>query len=162
MAAVDYFLKIDGIQGESASQKHKGEIEILSWSWGESQTGAHASGGGGGAGKVQMSSFHFTAHTSLASPKLILACANGQHIQKAVLTAVRQAKGKAQDYLVWTLTDVLVSSFQIGAEGPDALPVDAFGLDFGKIEVEYKPIKADGSLGAPEKAGWDLKANKAG
>lgn len=162
MAAVDYFLKIDGIQGESASQKHKGEIEILSWSWGETQMGVHAGSGGGGAGKVQVGPFHFTAHTSLASPKLFLACANGQHIQKAVLTAARQAKGKAQDYLVWTLMDVLVSSFQIGASDPDALPVDGFDLDFGKIEVEYKPVKADGSLGAPEKAGWDVKTNKAG
>jgi type VI secretion system secreted protein Hcp len=161
MAAVDYFLKIDGVQGEGTSQKHKGEIEILSWSWGEIQTGAHAGGGGGGTGKVQVSPFHFTARSSLASPKLILACASGQHIQKAVLTAARQVKGKAQDYLIWTLTDVLVTSFQIGAEGPDALPVDAFDLDFGKIEVEYKPIKADGSLGSPVNAGWDVKDNKA-
>jgi type VI secretion system secreted protein Hcp len=160
MAAVDYFLKIEGVQGESASQKHKGEIEILSWSWGETQMGVQAGSGGGGAGKVQVGPFHFTAHTSLASPKLFLACANGQHIQKAVLTAVRQAKGKAQDYLVWTLMDVLVSSFQIGVSDPNALPVDGFDLDFGKIEVEYKPIKADGSLGAPEKAGWDVKANR--
>ena len=161
MAAVDYFLKIDGVQGESASQKHRGEIEILSWSWGETQTGVHAGSGGAGAGKVQVGPFHFTARSSLASPKLILACANGQHIQKAVLTAARQVKGKAQDYLIWTLTDVLVTSFQIGADNPDALPVDAFDLDFGKIEVEYKPIKADGSLGSPEKAGWDVKTNKA-
>jgi type VI secretion system secreted protein Hcp len=160
MAAVDYFLKIEGIQGESASQKHKGEIEILSWSWGESQAGVHA-GGGAGAGKVQVGSFHFAAHSSQASPKLFLACANGQHFQKAVLTAARQAKGKAQDYLIWTLTDVLVTSYQTGADAPDALPVDAFDLDFGKIEVEYKPIKADGSLGASVKAGWDVKANRA-
>jgi type VI secretion system secreted protein Hcp len=161
MAAVDYFLKIEGIQGESASQKHKGEIEILSWSWGESQTGGFSSSGGAGAGKVQVGPFHFAAHSSLASPKLFLACASGQHFQKAVLTATRQAKGKAQDYLVWTLTDVLVTSFQTGADNPDALPVDGFDLDFGKIEVDYKPIKADGSLGASVKAGWDVKANKA-
>ncbi len=162
MAVVDYFLKIDGIQGESASQKHKGEIEILSWSWGETQTGVHAGGGGAGFGKVQVGPFHFTAHSSLASPKLFLACANGQHIQKAVLTAARQVKGKAQDFLIWTLSEVIVTSFQIGASDADALPVDAFDLDFGKIEVDYKPIKADGSLGSPEKAGWDVKSNKAG
>ena len=161
MAVVDYFLKIEGIQGESASQKHKGEIEILSWSWGETQTGVHAGSGGAGAGKVQEDHFHAVAHSSLASPKLFLACANGQHFQKAVLTAARQAKGKAQDYMIWTLTDVFVTSFQTGADDPDALPVDAFDLDFGKIEVEYKPIKADGSLGSSVKAGWDVKTSKA-
>ena len=34
MAHVDYFLKIDGIDGESSDHKHKSEIEVLSWSWG--------------------------------------------------------------------------------------------------------------------------------
>lgn len=160
MAAVDYFLKIEGIQGESTSQKHKNEIEVLSWSWGETQTGVQAGSGGAGAGKVQISPLHVVAHTSLASPKLFLACASGQHFQKAVLTAARQAKGKAQDYLIWTFSDVLVTSFQIGAENQDALPVDAFELSFDKIEVEYKPIKADGSLGSSVTAGWDLKSNK--
>ena len=140
MAVVDYFLKIEGIQGESASVKHKGEIEVLSWSWGESQAGGHTGSGGAGSGKVQVGPFHFVAHSSIASPKLFLACASGQHFQKAVLSAARQVKGKAQDYLIWTLSEVLVTSFQTGGENQDALPTDAFDLDFGKIEVEYKPL----------------------
>ena len=32
--AVDYFLKIDGIDGESQDDKHKDWIEVLSFSWG--------------------------------------------------------------------------------------------------------------------------------
>ena len=35
--AVDYFLKLDGIEGESADSNHKNEIQIMSWSWGASQ-----------------------------------------------------------------------------------------------------------------------------
>ena len=53
MATVDYFLKIDGIEGESRDDKHKDEIEIESFSWGETQTGSFAVGGGGGAAKSQ-------------------------------------------------------------------------------------------------------------
>jgi type VI secretion system secreted protein Hcp len=52
MEAVDYFLKIDGIQGESKADRHKDEIDIESLSWGETQSGIFAVGGGGGAGKV--------------------------------------------------------------------------------------------------------------
>ena len=37
MAAVDYFLKIDGIQGESRDDRHKDEIDIESFSWGETR-----------------------------------------------------------------------------------------------------------------------------
>ena len=31
MAQVDYFLKLDGVTGESTDDKHKGEIEIEAW-----------------------------------------------------------------------------------------------------------------------------------
>ncbi len=53
--AVDVFLKLEGIKGESSDSTHKEEIEILSYSWGISQTGTMAYGGGGGAGKADFS-----------------------------------------------------------------------------------------------------------
>ena len=77
--AVDYFLKIEGIEGESHDDKHKNEIDLQSWSWGETQTGTHSAGGGGGAGKVDMQDFHFVMAHNKASPKLMLACASGEH-----------------------------------------------------------------------------------
>ena len=50
-AAVDVFLKLDGIKGESTDDRHKDEIVIESWSLGATNTGSHSVGGGGGAGK---------------------------------------------------------------------------------------------------------------
>src|SRR5262252_6314875 len=119
MAAVDYFLKIEGIDGESFDSKHKGEIDIHSWSWGATQQGAHAAQGGGGAGKVSMQDFHFTMNVNKATPKLMLACASGEHIPKAVLTC-RKAGKEQQEYLKVTLTDLLISSFQTGGRGRGA------------------------------------------
>jgi len=52
--AVDMFLKIDDIEGESVDDVHAGEIDILSWSWGMSQSGTTHTGPGGGAGKVNL------------------------------------------------------------------------------------------------------------
>ena len=60
MAAVDYFLKIEGIEGESLQKGHEKQIEIMSFSWGESNTGSFAGNLGGGSGKVSMNDFHFT------------------------------------------------------------------------------------------------------
>lgn len=160
MAAVDYFLKIDGIDGESADDKHKSEIEITSFHWGESQTGTHAFGGGGGAGKVQMQDFHFVMKCNKATPKLMLACADGEHIKKAVFTA-RKAGKTAQDYLKITLSDILITSYQIGASHTaDEIPTDQFTIGFSKVEFEYKEQKADGSVGGAVKTGFDVKANK--
>src|SRR5512135_2455806 len=110
MALVDYFLKIDGIQGESQDKTHKNEIEIESFSWGANQTGTAAHGGGMGAGKVQMQDFNFVMRVNKSSPKLMLACANGEHIKNAVLVC-RKAGKEQQEYLKITFTDILVSSY---------------------------------------------------
>jgi type VI secretion system secreted protein Hcp len=159
MAAVDYFLKVESIDGESTDDKHKNEIDVESWSWGESNQGTHAGGGGGGAGKVSMQDFHFTMKVNKATPKLMLACATGQHIKKAVLTC-RKAGGDQQEYMIITFSDLLVSSYQTGGSAGDVVPTDQVSMNFSKIEFEYKPQKPDGSLDAPIKAGYDLKLNK--
>src|SRR5215467_1051814 len=94
MAAVDYFLKIDGIPGESTDIKHKGEIQLDSWSFGlsNSETIGSATGGAGG-GKVSFQDFHFTSKISIASPKLMAASATGRHIQNAILSGRKRGGG---------------------------------------------------------------------
>ncbi len=107
MAAVDYFLKIKGIEGEAQDKTHKNEVELESWSWGEGNAGSHAFGAGGGAGKVAMQDFHFVMKVNKASPKLFLACATGEHIQEAVLTC-RKAGKEQQEHLKYKFSDVLI------------------------------------------------------
>jgi len=156
--AIDYFLKIDGVSGESLDAKHKGEIEVESWSWGEANP-TPPGGGGGGAGKVQMQDFFFSTRVSKASPALMLACASGKHLKSAVLTARKAGKGQ-QEFLTFSLSDVLVSSYQAsGAEG-EVVPGESVSLNYSKIQMEYKPQNPDGSLGGSIKAGWDVKQNK--
>jgi type VI secretion system secreted protein Hcp len=159
MAAVDYFLKLKGIDGESSDDKHKGEIDIDSWSFGETNSGTHAAGGGGGAGKVAMQDFHFTMKVNKASPKLFLACANGEHIAEAKLTCRKAGKGQ-QEYLIFKFTDLLVASYQTGGSHSELVPSDQISLNFSKIEIEYKPQKPDGSLDGSISAGYNLKTNK--
>lgn len=157
-AAVDYFLKVDGIDGESTSDGHKNEIEIESFSWGATQSGTGATGGGGGAGKVSFSDIHFTMKTSKASPKLMLACATGEHIKQVVLTGEVSGK-KGQKFLEIKMEDVLVSSFQQGGSA-DNYPTESISMNFAKITFTYYPVNPDGSLGAPVSGGWDIKENK--
>ena len=114
MATVDYFLKIDGIQGESLDAKHKGEIQLESFSWGETRAGTMAAGGGGGTGKVHVQDLHVAKKLDKASPLLFLACATGQHLKEAILTARKAGKGQLE-FLVFKFRDLLVSSYQTGA-----------------------------------------------
>jgi type VI secretion system secreted protein Hcp len=162
MAAADYFLKIDGIEGESKADKHTGEIDLESFSWGATQSGSFAAGGGGGSGKVSMQDFHFTMGINKAGPALFLACAQGDHIPKAILTC-RKAGKEQQEFLKVSFSDILVSSYQTGGSGgADILPVDQISLNFAKIEIEYKEQQKTGALAGSVKKFFDLKSVKGG
>jgi len=159
MAAVDYFLKIDGIKGESQDAKHAGEIELQSWSWGETNSGSFAQSAGGGAGKVVMQDFHFVMTSNTASPKLFQACASGEHIANAVLTC-RKAGKDQQEFLIIKFADLLISSYQTGGSQGDVIPTDQISFNFAGIEIDYKEQKADGSLGPAIHGGWDVKKHQ--
>ncbi len=160
MAATDFFLKIDGIDGESKDDTHKGEIDLISWSWSETQGGSHGSGGGGGKGKVVMQDFNFVMKVNKASPKLLLACANGEHFKEAILTC-RKAGGEQVEFLKYKFNDLMISSYKTGGSGSsDVIPTDQISFNYSKMEIEYKEQKADGTPGGVIKAGWDLNANK--
>jgi type VI secretion system secreted protein Hcp len=160
VAAVDYFIKFDGIEGESTDSKHKNEIDVESWSWGATHSGGSRPGAGAGAGKVSVQDFHFVMRLNKASVGLAKACATGQRIKSAALSARKAGKGQ-QEYLTFKFQDVLVSSYQTGAaEETDLVPTDEVSFNFAKIEVEYRQQKPDGSLAPAVKFRYDLKANK--
>ena len=157
--AVDYFLKIDVIPGESLDAKHKGEIDVLSWSWGETQAGTAAARGGLGAGKIQFRDVGITAKLSKASPILFQDCAMGRHYNQAVLTARKAGKGQ-QEFYIMKFYDVVVTSYQSGGSATgNEVPIDQFTFNFGKVEIEYKPQKPDGSLDAGIFGKWDVRRN---
>ena len=158
MAKVDYFLKLDGIEGGSIDDKHKGELEILSFSWGATNSGTFSEGPGGGAGKAAFQDFHITSHIDKSYPKLKLAVSSGQHIAKATFTA-RRAGTQQQEYLKIEFSELLVSSIQLGGGG-EIVPTMQISLNFAKFEVEHKEQKADGTLAGSVKAGWHLPLNK--
>jgi type VI secretion system secreted protein Hcp len=155
--ASDMFLEIEGIKGESADDKHKDQIELMSWSWGLSQTSSMASGTGGGAGKVNFQDFHVQKLYDKASPNLLMACAEGKHIKSIKLHQCK-AGGKKEEFLTITFSDCFISNLQPGASGE--VVTEAMSFAFAKCKVEYKPQKADGSLDAAVTGGWDVKANK--
>ena len=137
-AAVDTFLKIDGIDGESTDDKHKGEIDVFAWSWSVAAT----TPGKRGCIKGMAISKAFDS----ASPRLITNAATGAGAPKAVLT-LRKAGRDQQEFLVITMSNVLVSSYSVGgASGQDGV-LENVVLNFELMDGAYKKQKPDGSLG---------------
>jgi type VI secretion system secreted protein Hcp len=158
--AVDMFLKVGDIKGESTDDKHKGEIDLLSWSWGATQSGTSGIGGGAGAGKVQLQDLTCTFYTNKGSPALLKHCCDGTHIAELTLT-VRKAGGTALEYLVYKLQDVLVTSITTGGSGGQDRLTENVTFNFAKIKMVYTPQTAKGAGEASITQGWDQAANKA-
>jgi len=158
--AADIFAKLGDIKGESLDDKHKDEIEVLSWSWGVSNAGTKARGGGAAAGKASFSDLSFTHNIDKASPALLSGCATGQHLKEATITHRKAGKGQ-QEYLIVKMNDVVITSVTNGDSG-DGPQVESVSLAFAKVDLEYRPLKPDGSLDAGIHFKYDLKASKEG
>ena len=159
MASVDFFLKIDGIAGESTDDKHKGEIELESWSFGATNSSSFSSGGGAGVGKVKVNEFKFKKKVDKASANLFTYCCTGEHPKTATLVC-RKAGKDQQEFLKIELSPVYISSYDVDGSSGDEVPMEDVALSFGKIKFEYKPQKPDGTLDAPIAGGWDITMNK--
>ena len=156
--ASDIFAKLGDIKGESLDDKHKDEIEVMSYSWGVANAGSMGYGSGGGEGKASFHDLSFTHKIDKASPVLMQACATGVHLKDAVITHRKSGKGQ-QEFLVIKMNDVIVTSVTHGSAGSDGASENV-SIAFAKVNVEYKPQKADGSLEAGIHFKYDLKAQK--
>ena len=164
--AVDMFLLFDAadaIVGESkdadAALGAKA-IDVLAWSWGMSNSGTAHTGGGAGAGKVNVQDLSITKYVDKASPNLMLACCNGQHMNKEVKLIVRKAGKTPLQYIVIKMMEVMVTSVTTGGSGGEDRLTENVTLNFAKVEFDYQPQKSDGSKdGGVLDCKWDIAGN---
>lgn len=158
--ALDMFIKIDGIKGESTDDKHKDEIDVLSWSWGMSQAGKPQTGAGK-AGKVSFKDLIIVKRTDKATSALMLACSNGSHIKAATLTVRKPGENRAE-FVRMDLSDIVVSTLDDVTCGDDPFITEQVTLNFSKVQFQYFRQKADGSQEPVPPFKWDIKTNKPG
>jgi type VI secretion system secreted protein Hcp len=156
--AMDFFIKIDGIPGESRDSVHKEEIDVLAFSWGLSNSGSAHVGGGAGAGKANFQDLSFTHYIDKSSPVLMYHAASGKHIPSALLVA-RKAGEKPLEYLKIKLTDILVTSISTGGSGGEDRLTENVSLNFAKVNVDYTEQTKTGAAGKTIPFGWDIAAN---
>jgi type VI secretion system secreted protein Hcp len=160
--AFDAFLKLGDVKGGSTDAAHKDEIVVQEYSFGVSNPSSVGSASGGaGAGKASFSDLTFTTPLSVASPKLLLACASGAHYDTAVLTLRHSGGTKPAEFFKITLKTVLVSSYQDAGGSSDDNPADSVTLAFGAIRVDvFTQNPSGGAAPPPSSAGWDRTKNE--
>ena len=156
--AVDMFIKIGSLKGESRDKAHKDEIDVLAWSWGMSNSGSGHVGGGSGAGKVNVHDLSLTKYVDKSSPDLMLSCCNGKHFDTATLI-VRKAGEKPLEYITITMSEVYITSVSSGGSGGEDRLTENVTLNFSKVKVDYKEQLAGGGAGASPTMTWDIAGN---
>ncbi|MGH8260104.1 MAG: Hcp family type VI secretion system effector [Steroidobacteraceae bacterium] len=161
--AVDMFLELEGVKGETADKsfKSKHAMDILAWSWGLANSGTFHAGSGGGAGKASFQDISVSKYIDLASPNLMLYCANGKHITKGTIT-VRKAGENPLEYLKITMEKILVSSYSTGGSGGEDRLTESVGLNFAKVKVEYAQQDEKGGKSGTNDFTWNIAENTKG
>jgi type VI secretion system secreted protein Hcp len=156
--AVDMFMKIDTVDGESRDKVHKKEIDVLAWSWGISNSGSAHVGGGAGAGKANVQDISFTKWVDSSTPKLLLACCDGKHFANATLV-VRKAGEKPVEYIKIKVEEVLITSISTGGSGGEDRLTENVTLNFAKVSVDYVPQDEKGAAGTAIPMAWSIAEN---
>lgn len=161
--AIDMFLMLKGITGESQDHKHKGEIDIDSFSFNVMQAGSGSRSGGSGSGKADFGDITVTKLIDKATPTLVNHCATGEHIPEAVITVRKAGGGKegGKEYYKVKLTEVLVSSVSNSGSSMADFPTETITMNYGQIDFEYLPQDSSGNVGGVVKSGYNLRENKA-
>jgi len=151
--AVDMFLKIEGISGESQDVRHQDWIEILSYSHGVSQPSA-------AIGPVEHKDLSITKYVDKSSPILaVYACAGGVPAGAALITYAELEVCSAEDsndcFMKYRISDVNVTSVNaVGYVRVSGRPIEEVTFNYSKIEWTY--IMSDGNS---IQIGWDIDAD---
>jgi type VI secretion system secreted protein Hcp len=154
-ASADYYLKIDGVEGESTADRHAGEIDIESFTWGISQSSLLNCTT---SARTAFQPILIVKRIDKSSPVLMQAVANGKHIARAVLSAERAGE-RPFTFSRITFGELVVAGYSLGV-GPGALPVDQFSLSYATIKFEYIQQRPDGGAGKTTTFCWNVRANR--
>ena len=157
--AVDMFLKLAGIAGESQDAQHKGEIDILGWSWGVAEA-QPAAGAGVAAPKPNFHQLSVQKVVDLSSAPLLATVAKGSRIATGTLTIVRTGAAP-ETFLVLNMKDIAIASINMAESQAENRPTETIALVFGQIDFEYTEFLANGAKGATDSFKWNIATNQA-
>ena len=159
--ATNFFLKLDGITGESTDSAHAGQIQVLSWSHSFNQptSPTRSSAGSGTVEQANHADFSITKYIDSSTDDILKACWTGKQIATGVFTGYRaDGTGNGVNYLEIDFTNVVVSNYSISG-GTGDMPVETVTLSYSKVTYTYIPQKqADGTGGAAQPVTHDLAA----
>jgi type VI secretion system secreted protein Hcp len=159
--AIDAYLQLGDIKGESADSAHQGwiECEAVQWSIRQPKSATASTAGGHTAERAELSDVTFHKICDLASPLLAQYCAMGKTVPKARFEFFRaDGNGDRVKYYEVELENVLVSQVAQGVRAGGM--ADTISLKFAKVKWKYTQQRIAGGAGGNTAGGWDLSSNR--
>lgn len=158
--ASDFYLKIEGIDGESNSKGYPKWIEVMTFDHGAMQN-VSVQHGADVAGRGQFIPFKFMHAVDKATPKLQQYCMNGQKITKVSFAYCRAIAGLQVPVYEITMENVKIARAEVKTmEANGAMqPVEEVELIAGKMSWKVTPIKPDNTKDGAIEAAFDQIAN---
>jgi type VI secretion system secreted protein Hcp len=160
--AIDAYLHIEGIKGESNDDKHKDWIECTSaiWSVLQPKSATASTGGGHTAERCEHGDLVISKLADLSSPVLLQTCSSGKTIPKARLEFMRaDGQGQRIKYYEVELENVLIGAVVPSLQAGQLL-TEHVSLKYAKVKWKYTQQKVAGGTGGNVAGGWDLSTNR--
>ena len=145
--AVEMFLDLPGVPGESADSDHLGEIDVLAWSWGMSQAGSGA--------QASFQDLSVTKYLDKASPALMQRVADGGLFDEATLS-IRKGGATPFEYVKVEMEDLIVSSVSTGGSGGEDRLTENVTLNFARFTTTVTRFLSLGAIADKNYLTWDI------
>ena len=146
-AANPYFIKFDGVNGESLYQPATSSLanwsDVATFSWGLSNNGGAS---GSGSGRAVFQDFSWTQHVDTSIPPLFLAVATGKQIDTVTFDVLKATGGKTSSALYFEMifSDAQATSVSV-AGGDDALEASG-SFSYRAVKMRYRTQDASGQF----------------
>ena len=166
--ANDFFIKIDGIDGESVDKSHNKWIECTYFQHGSEQP-IVAGRSTDVSGRGHFIPFTFTHLIDKATPKIQQFCMSGQKIAKVQFQVCRAVAGAQVPVYEITLENVKISSARVGnieiddegtlGDDTSGVPTETVNLIAAKMTWKYTAIKEDNTKDGAVEANFNQVEN---
>ncbi len=155
------YLEYEGIKGNVTAESYEDHISVLTVDFGVGRGISMEAGNMSNreSTRPSLSEVVLTKVADNSVTALFKESVTGAAGKTVTIKFVRTGADKMEEYMSYTLENVLVSSYSMQATG-EGEPVESIHLSYSKIMINYSDFDKTNKSGNPQRVGYDLETGK--